>query len=286
MPPKDKKNEKKRKNKQKRKKAKPTARTADKHVLYEQSVQAPEDDAKFFSRYYKKYSGKPLRVFREDFCGTAALSCAFVRLHRDNEAIGVDLDRPTLEWPRRHNVLALEPPARERVHLVNGNVLDVRRPRAQLLAALNFSYSVFKTRDEMGRYIRNAYESLEPGGLLVMDAWGGGQVQFKMEERKRQKGFTYVWDQAGFDPVSNHILCKIHFEFRDGSRMRNAFIYDWRLWMLPELRELMTEAGFADVHVLWEGTDRETGEGNGVFRRVERGGDEEAWIAYVIAQKP
>ena len=88
-----------------------------------------------------------------------------------------------------------------------------------------------------------------------------------------------------FDPVTHHILCKIHFEFRDGTRMKNAFIYDLRLWTLPELRELMDEAGFSDIHVLWEGTDRNTGEGNGVFRRVERGGDEEAWIAYVIGQK-
>lgn len=271
--------------KKKKKKPKPTARTADKHVLYEQSVQAPEEDAKFFSRYYKKYTGEPLRLFREDFCGTATLSCHVVRLHRENEAIGVDLDAPTLDWARRHNVLALEPEARERVRLVRGNVLDVRSPKAQMVAALNFSYSVFKTRAVMGRYIENAYASLQKGGLFVMDAWGGGQAQFIMKERRRQKGFTYVWDQAHFDPITHHMICKIHFEFRDGTRMKNAFVYDWRLWTLPELRELMEEAGFEDVHVLWEGTDRETGEGNGVFRRVGRGGDEEAWIAYVIGWK-
>ena len=78
---------------------------------------------------------------------------------------------------------------------------------------------------------------------------------------------------------------KIHFEFRDGSRMRNAFVYDWRLWMLPEMQELMQRAGFRDVHVLWEGTERKTGQGNGVFRRVKRGGDEAAWIAYVVGKK-
>jgi hypothetical protein len=95
-----------------------------------------------------------------------------------------------------------------------------------------------------------------------------------------------VWDQADFDPVTNHILCKIHFEFRNGSRMKNAFVYDWRLWTLMELREMMEEAGFTDIHVLWEGTDRETGEGNSVFRRVVRGGDEEAWIAYLVGRRP
>ena len=38
-----------------------TARTADKHRLYEQSVQSPEEDVRFFSRRYKSLTGKPLR---------------------------------------------------------------------------------------------------------------------------------------------------------------------------------------------------------------------------------
>jgi hypothetical protein len=119
-----------------------------------------------------------------------------------------------------------------------------------------------------------------------MDAWGGGEVQFILKERRRLHGFDYIWDQVKFDPITHEILCKIHFEFRDGTRLRNAFLYDWRLWTLPELRELMSEAGFEDVHVLWEGTDRKTGKGNGVFRRVRRGGDEKAWVAYVMGRKP
>ena len=63
---------------------------------------------------------------------------------------------------------------------------------------------------------------------------GGGQAQFLMKEKKRLKGFTYVWEQADFDPVTNHILCKIHFEFKDRTRLKNAFVYDWRLWSLVD----------------------------------------------------
>lgn len=270
----------------KRKKSRLTARKADPHILYQDSVQAPDVDAKFLSRYFKKYTGEPLRLFREDFCGTAILSCEFVKLNRANRAVGVDLDPPTLAWARKHNVNALDADQKTRIQLVNGDVLDVHKPRVQMVAALNFSYSVFKTRALMGAYIKNAFRSLEAGGLFVLDAWGGGQAQFLMKERKKLKGFTYVWDQADFDPVTNHILCKIHFEFKDGTKLKNAFIYDWRLWTLPELRELMEDAGFADIHVLWEGTEKATGEGNGVFRRVTRGGDEEAWIAYVVGHKP
>ena len=269
-----------------KRKQKLTARTADKHVLYQESVQGPVEDAEFFAKFHKKYTGKPLRVFREDFCGTAILSCEFVKRHKKNHAIGVDLHGPTLDWSREHNVSKLNEDQQSRMNLIQGNVLDVREPKAELVAALNFSYSVFKTRKDLGAYIQNAYNALSPGGLFAIDAWGGGQAQFIVKEKKKLKGFKYVWDQADFDPITHNILCKIHFEFRDGTRMKNAFVYDWRLWTLPEIRELMEDAGFKDIHVLWEGTDEETNEGDGIFTRVERGGDEEAWIAYVIGQKP
>jgi SAM-dependent methyltransferase len=267
-------------------KRKLTARTADKHVLYQESVQSPESDARFFTRYFKKLSGRSLRILREDFCGTALLCCEFVRLHRENIAIGVDLDAPTLRWAHVHNLSRLPPEMRERVHLAPANVLELRRPKVDAIAALNFSYSVFKTRRELLAYVKTAYAALKHRGVLFLDAWGGGETQFLLKERRRLHGFTYVWDQAEFDPITHEILCKIHYEFRDGTRMRNAFVYDWRLWTLPELRELLFEAGFADVHVLWEGTDRKTGKGNGIFRRVARGGQEKAWVAYVVGRKP
>ena len=43
----------------------------------------------------------------------------------------------------------------------------------------------------------------------------------------------------------------------------------------PDLREAMAGAGFRDVHFLWEATDLSTGEGNGVFRRKEKGDPDE-----------
>ncbi len=70
---------------------------------------------------------------------------------------------------------------------------------------------------------------------------------------------------------------------KDGSRIRRAFAYDWRLWILPEVRDLLLEAGFTGVEVYWEGTDGETGEGNNIFTRRERAIDDPAWIAYIVA---
>jgi SAM-dependent methyltransferase len=145
---------------------------------------------------------------------------------------------------------------------------------------------VFKTRRELADYLRNCHRSLKPGGMLFLDAWGGPDVQRQKTDRMRHRDFVYLWEQRSFDPISHAITCAIHFEFKDGSRLRDAFVYDWRLWTLAELRELFTEAGFEDVHVLWEGTDSERGIGNGVFRRKERGDMDEAWIAIVVGRKP
>jgi SAM-dependent methyltransferase len=264
-----------------------TARTADRHELYQLSVQAPERDARFLSRYVLKTTGRPLRRFREDFCGTALLACWFVKLHRDNHAVGVDLHWPTLAWGRIHNVARLlDRDQQQRLRLRRADVRAVRAPRVQAIAALNFSYSVFQTRAALRRYFDACFRALEPGGLLFVDAWGGPDVQTHATDRTRHHGFDYLWEQRAFDPITHHIECAIHFAFRDGTRLHDAFVYDWRLWTMPELRELMAEAGFTDVHVLWEGTDGATRSGNGVFRRKEVGDADPAWIVYVVGRRP
>ena len=270
-----------------RKKPLYTARTADKHVLYQLSVQAPETDSKLYARWFKRYTGRDLRALREDFCGTAILACHHVRNHRENTAIGVDLDRATLDWGIEHNVnTLLDDEQKQRLALVHDDVRNVTSPKVDCVLALNFSYQVFKTRKQLGGYFKQVFRSLRPGGVFYADALGGPDVLQEKTDKTRHKGFTYLWEQRSFDPISHRQVCAIHFEFPDGTRMKNAFVYDWRLWTLAELRELFEEAGFEDVHVLWEGTDQETMTGNGVFRRKEVGDMDDAWISLVVGRKP
>lgn len=49
--------------------------------------------------------------------------------------------------------------------------------------------------------------------------------------------------------------------------------YDWRLWSLSELKDLLEKAGSRKVDVYWKGTDPSNGGGNGVFRLFRRGDD-------------
>jgi hypothetical protein len=66
--------------------------------------------------------------------------------------------------------------------------------------------------------------------------------------------------------------------------MENAFSYHWRLWTLPELREILYEAGFSVVDIYWEGTDEEKNEGNGIYMPSETGDADPGWVCYIVAQ--
>ena len=100
-------------------------------------------------------------------------------------------------------------------------------------------------------YFQAAYKNLAKRGLLVADIEGGTEAIDVHEEIRRQRGFTYVWDQDYFDAITHYALCYIHFRFPDRSEIKRAFSYDWRIWTLPEVRELMLEVGFRKADVYW-----------------------------------
>jgi len=277
------KSRKKDKKKDKRRAAKgpPLAEQADKYDLYQRSVQEPEVDVEFMVERFRDRFGRDPVTLREDFCGAANLACHWAKLSDQHEVWGVDLDPECLAWGREHNLSQLDEGRRARVHLVEGDVLDPREPRVDVITAQNFSYCTFKTREQLRRYFEVVREGLRDEGLFVMDLFGGPEAQTVQEEETVHDDFSYVWDQDAYNPITNEILCYIHFRFRDRSRIERAFTYDWRLWTIAELRELLAEAGFSASEAYWEGAD-EDGEGNGEFTKTETVENEDAWIAYVI----
>jgi SAM-dependent methyltransferase len=260
------------------------AEQADIYELYEEAVQSVEAEVEFLNDTFRKIRGREPLSFREDFCGTASAACAWVRSGSRRHAFGVDIDPAVLEWGRKHRVGRLPETARARVRLLNDDVMKAVTEPVDIVAAFNFSYWIFTTREAMRDYFRRAREALNPDGVLFLDAFGGSEAHEVMKEKTKHKGFTYVWDQAVFEPVTSRIVCYIHFKFPDGSKLKKAFTYDWRLWTLPELSELLTEAGFSKVSVYWEGDDGD-GEGNGEFSVATTGEADPAWIAYVVAER-
>jgi cyclopropane fatty-acyl-phospholipid synthase-like methyltransferase len=276
--------EKKKKKKQKRR-ARRTAANSDKHVLYEESVQNPEAECEFLDQVWKEIRNRMAHHIREDFCGTAIASTEWVKRRKANTATGVDIDPTVLGWARAKLPERLDADQQKRLTLKRGDVRTVRTPPVDSVIAMNFSYYIFKDRRELRKYFKHVHHALVDDGMFVLDAYGGSDAFLEMEEKRRVNGFTYIWDQAHYNPITGDVLNYIHYRFPDGSELKKAFTYDWRLWTLPEIQELLYEAGFRNVTVYWEGTDEETGEGNDEFTACKQGEACEGWIAYLVAEK-
>lgn len=263
-----------------------TAREADRWELYEHSVQSVDYEISFVDRVYRKMRGRTASRLREDFCATAQSACEWVGRRPTNTAVALDIDPKALEIGRRRHVSRLAGGAQGRIRLLECDVLTPTREASgvDIVLAMNFSYWIFRTRELMLRYFRAVRRTLAPGGLFFLDHFGGWAATKECQDRTRYHKFTYVWDQHRFNPITNEMTCYIHFEFRDGTRLHRAFEYHWRVWSLPEIRELLAEAGFGRTTVFWEGTSKD-GSGNGVFKPAADHPEAcESFVTYVVAE--
>lgn len=256
----------------------------DKYAYYRKAVQGPENDVVFLRDTYKELTGRRPTVLREDFCGTFSICCEWVKLDRQHRAVGVDLDPEPIDYGKIHYLPRLTAQQRDRVQILQRNVLDPDLIAADVICAMNFSHYIFKERSQLLAYFRNCHDTLNPAGVLIADCFGGSRCFEANEEETEHDDFSYFWDQDCFDPVTNHAMFHIHFKPKGQRKIEKVFSYDWRMWSIPELREIMQDAGFRETHVYWEGTTK-SGEGDGVFTKTEAGEECEAWIAYVVGEK-
>lgn len=266
----------------------------DLHHLYEAAVQGVESDLDFATRVFKTKRKRPPVDLREDFCGTAALACEWVRRSSKNRAWGVDIDPPTLDWGLKNNVPYIGENAGQ-LELICGDVMSAKTPPIDLVLALNFSYCIFKTRDTLRTYFKTVHRALKPEGLLVMDLYGGTEaIEAKLEPRDVASftandnttipAFEYIWDQAIYNVIDHHVINHIHFNIPGIGKIEKAFTYDWRLWTLPELQELLIEAGFQSAEVyLHDWTD--DGESDETYRRRKNYENSMGWVAYIVGIK-
>ena len=257
-----------------------TRKTADKHRLYEMSVQDPEQEIEFIDKLFKKRVGRlPLKL-REDFCGTSLLCKLWVESAPTRRAVGLDIDQPTLDWAHKNNLCDLTDEQNSRVRLLPENVLSPPKEIFDIIVGLNFSYWCFKDRPTLRKYFEGARKNLADDGVLLLDAYGGLESQEVMSERRKVNGFNYVWEQAKFNPIDNSIVNYIHFEFKDGTKWNKAFTYEWRHWSLQEIREILLEAGFSETKIYWDISDDDE---DSDFRVREKVENQAGWLAFITA---
>jgi len=258
------------------------ARYADRHQLYQWSVQVPEFEVTFMDRVYRKHNGRRPLLLREDFCGTGLLASKWVDSHRKRRAIGLDLDTGTLAWGQEHCVAPLGEAA-SRVELREADVRTVTDPAADVICAYNFSWFLLYPQPSLVDYFRHVLASLAPDGLFFLDCYGGWEAQQQVEEPRLVETphgmFTYTWDQASYNPIDGTAECFIHFELKGGKRLRKAFSYHWRLYSLAECRDALLAAGFRDCVVYWDVSDDPEVDR---YRPATRAESQPGWLAYIV----
>lgn len=260
------------------------AELADRHALYQESVQNSEFELDFIDDTFKELTGREASSMREDFCGTAISSVEWVERRETNTAIGVDYDAEVLGWGEKHNVSRLKPAQLERLKLIEEDVLKVSTEKVDVIQAYNFSYWFFQERKVMLDYFRRTREALVDDGLLFLDVFGGSECYQTQKEKRKLDGFKYIWEQAEFNAMTNELKCHIHFHFPDKSKLKKAFSYTWRVWGAKELRDILEEAGFSETILYRQEFDDDNDEALDTYIATDEAEDYACWLGYLIAR--
>jgi len=240
-----------------------------KYDLYELCAQAPDRDVRMLQAIH----GRNPKILGEDFSGGGAIAKRWAVLVPGGKAVAVDMDPEPLERLR----------GAPGVKVICADVRTAVDP-VDLIADLNFSLGEIHTRADLVAYFRHARSRLRTHGVFIADMYGGSDSYFTGVITERKKGpdgekIEYDWEQRHADPLTGRVVNAMHFRVSPASgsggkaegggrggekvgstaggkakrpkpiEMRDAFVYKWRLWTIPELREALIEAGFASTQV-------------------------------------
>ncbi len=253
-----------------------------KYDYYEKSVQNAEGEVEFMRGEFKRFYGHSAFLFREDFCGTGAMSCNWVEQDKNCEAYAVDLDPEPIKMGYIRHHSKLSKPEQKRVHYMQKNVMTVKTPKVDVVCAFNFSYFIFKSRKQMVQYFKAVRKSLNKQGVFFLDIFAGPESQKLITDVKKLKNLTYYWECQHFNPFTHECTFAIHFRDGKGKKHENVFTYNWRFWTMPEIRDILVEAGFSKTIAYWEG-DGDDGGGDGNFVPAEDAENCDAWVSYIAA---
>ncbi|HXH76557.1 MAG TPA: class I SAM-dependent methyltransferase [Bacteriovoracaceae bacterium] len=252
-----------------------------KYDFYERSVQNAEGEVEFMREEFTRIYGREAYTLREDFCGTGAISCAWVQQNKDCEAFGLDLDPEPIKMGLERHYSKLSKVEQKRMQYLKQDVLKAKAPKVDVVCAFNFSYFIFKERKQLLQYFKAVRKSMNKQGVFFLDLFGGPESQKLVTDNKKMKGLTYFWECQHFNPFTHECTFAIHFKDKVGKH-ENVFTYHWRFWTMPELRDLLQEAGFSKSVCYWEGDDGDGG-GDGEYTPTADPENCDAWVSYIAA---
>ncbi|MDX9910285.1 MAG: hypothetical protein RBS39_00490 [Phycisphaerales bacterium] len=266
----------------------------DRHDLYNACVQSPTQLVPFL----RAIAGEGAHALGEDFCATGEIAKEWVRVVPGGRGVGVDHDAALIERARRD--------APRNAVFECADVMDAREP-VDLVFVGNFSIGEIHERDALVAYLRHARGRLDasPAGLFVCDTYGGesayciGSVERMHPAPADRSGnrpgvppagarIRYTWEQREADPLTGRVVNALHFRVEHGRDVleehTDAFVYHWRLWSVPELRDAMRDAGFVRTAVYAKLADAVDADGNAYVSPVESPDElDESFIVCVAA---
>ncbi|MBX9735640.1 MAG: hypothetical protein K2X32_01830 [Phycisphaerales bacterium] len=269
------------------------------HDLYEICVQRPEALIPLLRAIH---AGEP-KVLGEDFCAGAACARHWVKSIPAGVAYVADIDPEPLRRVRAWHVEQTPEVARRLI----AKRLDVLKKSASgarscdVLFTGNFSIGEIHSRDDLVSYLNRSRNRLKRNGVLICDTYGGetaftrGSVQRihpvppALTGSRASTRVRYTWQQRTADPLTARVENAIHFRVEQGGEivqeLTDAFVYHWRLWSVPELRDAMLEAGFRRVEIYAQLIDAEDSEGNAYAHPVTDPSElDESFIVCVVGR--
>lgn len=278
------------------------------HDLYDLCVQSPADLVPLLRAVH---GGHP-KTLVEHFAASARISRRWVETDPEASAVAIDLDADVLKLTE----------GVDRVRTIHADVLDESRlagVRGDVVHAGNFSIGYHHDRPSLMRYLRLVRGQLERadgggadggGGVFVCDTYGGESAYHigtlerdcpipphfnphfnpSQGEADIQPGafVRYLWEQRAADPLTARVIDVLHFRVFVGDEVvqeePDAFVYDWRLWSPPELRDAFLEAGFTSVEAYNELPDAVDDEGRAYATPVDGEDLNDSFILCMVAR--
>jgi SAM-dependent methyltransferase len=208
--------------------------------------------------------GAPLTIL-DQCCGLGRLSVELAR--RGHQVTGIDITPSYLEAARDSAQLSVQDSARDSgeastlcrtrdslqhkglaVEFIEADVRHFVRPASyHLVLNLYTSFGYFAEQADDRQVVANAYESLVPGGLYVIETLGKELAvrDFTESEWFERSGAVVLTE---FEPLENWEYLKNRWILlKDGRRFERSF--NQRLYAATELKRMMLDAGFVSVKV-------------------------------------
>jgi len=249
----------------------------DRYDLYELAV----TDGPRLARFLAAVHGQSPRVLVEHFSGSGALARAWPLQVPGGSSIAIDQDAAPLRKLRKAR--GVTPVCMKVEHSSH---------HADVIAATNFPVGYFHSRPDLVAYLKHVRSLLNPRGVFVCDLYGGSDAFTPSRNRKTLRAadgtrVSYTWEQREADPTTGRVLNALHFKLpargrRKARELHDAFVYDWRLWSIPELRDAAAQAGLGLMQIYNRLADAIDSDGNVYVRPIESAGElDDPWVVYL-----